>query len=230
MVPLCSSGRAFTESLVPDGLNLGQPVGPCSSRPDSLEPAHRRPGADLGPYTHPLGRLLANLYPLPTGRYNDNSFNYATAALQPLNRLDFKTRVDWNIVASTRAYLRIAREDEHVTGVFGQLGTDLGCRPAEARARDQPRPVVRCEIVSVLSPSMTNEALVSWSRLRLDGTYQDPAKMRLDALGVAWTGTFPGASPYVPGVIGNWGGSVANCGARTWTCTPTTTRCSSATS
>ncbi len=135
----------FTESLVADGQNLGQPVGPVlipTGFPGAGTPA---PEADLGPYTHPLGRLLANLYPLPTGRYNDNSFNYATAALKPLNRLDFKTRVDWNPSANTRTYLRLAREDEHVTGVFGQLGTDLGCGPPEPRARDQPRPVVRRE-------------------------------------------------------------------------------------
>ena len=212
MVPtLLQRQGLFTESLVPDGLNLGQPVGPVlipTGFPGAGTPA---PGADLGPYTHPLGRLLANLYPLPTGRYDDNSFNYATAALQPLNRLDFKTRVDWNISASTRAYLRIAQRRRARDECIRAMGTDLGRCPPEPRARDQSRPFVTLRTSSrVLSPSMTNEALVSWSRLRLDGTYQDPAKMRLDALGVSWTGTFPGQSPYVPGVIGSWGGQVAN--------------------
>ncbi len=199
----------FTESMVPDGLNLGQRVGPVlipTGFPGAGTPA---PGADLGPYTHPLGRLLANLYPLPTGRYDDNSFNYAAAVLQPVNRLDFKTRVDWNLAANTRAYLRIAREDEHVTDVFGQSGTSDVALPSAALETNRGRSFA-ANVVTVLSPSMTNEALVSWSRLRIDDSYQDPAKMRLDALGVSWTGTFPGASPYVPGVIGAWGGNVGN--------------------
>ena len=34
-------------------------------------------------------------------------------------------------------------------------------------------------VVSVLSPTMTNEALVTFSRLKLDNTYKDPAKMSL---------------------------------------------------
>jgi type 1 fimbria pilin len=200
----------FTESLVSDGLNLGQSVGPVlipTGFPGAGTPA---PGADLGPYMHPLGRLLANLYPLPTGRYDDNSFNYATAALEPVNRLDFKTRVDWNPSASTRAYLRIAREDERVTDAFGQWGPSSEVPLPSAAIETNRGRSYAANVVTVLSPSMTNEALVSWSRLRLDGTYQDPAKMRLDALGASWTGTFPGQSPYVPGVVGNWGVGVAN--------------------
>ena len=49
-------------------------------------------------------------------------------------------------------------------------------------------------VVTVLNPTMTNEALVSWSRLLLDNTYKDPAKMRLDTYGVQFNGAFPNAS------------------------------------
>src|SRR6185295_10577972 len=46
-------------------------------------------------------------------------------------------------------------------------------------------------VVSVLSPTTTNEALVSWSRLTLDQSF-----------GVQ--------SPYVPGIVPNWGGGMSN--------------------
>ena len=58
---------------------------------------------------------------------------------------------------------------------------------------------------------MTNEALVSFSRLTLDNTYQDPTRMRLAGNGVSTARhRSPGASPYIPGVIANWGGGVSH--------------------
>src|SRR5262249_10357643 len=43
----------------------------------------------------------------------------------------------------------------------------------------------------------------------LDDTYQDPSKMSLSGLGVSLNPSFPGQSPYIPGVI-NWGGAISN--------------------
>lgn len=36
-------------------------------------------------------------------------------------------------------------------------------------------------VVTVLGPTMTNEVLVSWSRLTLDNTWRDPSKVSLSA-------------------------------------------------
>ena len=56
-------------------------------------------------------------------------------------------------------------------------------------------------VVSVLSPTMTNEVLVSWSRLTLDNTWRDPSKVSLSTypeLAGYSQGFFPNQSPYLP--------------------------------
>jgi hypothetical protein len=51
---------------------------------------------------------------------------------------------------------------------------------------------------------------VSFSRLKLDNTYKDPAVMSLSNYGLSMPGPFGQASPYIPGIVPNWGGGVSN--------------------
>jgi hypothetical protein len=54
-------------------------------------------------------------------------------------------------------------------------------------------------VTSVLSPSMTNEVLFSWSQLKLDNVYLDPSKMRRDTYGITDAlNPFGPVSPYLP--------------------------------
>jgi hypothetical protein len=65
-------------------------------------------------------------------------------------------------------------------------------------------------VVSVLSPSMTNEVLVSYSRLTLDNRFKDPALISQGAGGITFNGIFPAGttSPYLPtDILHGWGGS-----------------------
>ena len=65
-------------------------------------------------------------------------------------------------------------------------------------------------IVSVLSPTMTNEVLVSYSRLTLDNRFKDPSVLEQGAGGVTFNGIFPAGStsPYLPtDIIHGWGAS-----------------------
>ena len=65
-------------------------------------------------------------------------------------------------------------------------------------------------IVTVLSPSMTNEALVSYSRLTLDNRFKDPSLLNQGAGGITFNGIFPAGttSPYLPtDLLHGWGGS-----------------------
>jgi hypothetical protein len=204
----------FSEFLTSRGQNLNQPVGNIlfpAGHPQAGQPV---PGNNLAAACPscitPLGDVLVNAYPLPNFDDPNNRYNYVLNSLQEQNRWDMKMRFDYNITNNTKAYLRIARETEEVEGARGvwwqasevalptpNLGTNKGRSYSG-------------NIVSVLSPTMTNEALVSWSRLTLDNGYKDPSLMRKDHYGVDFVGTFPGASPYLPGVIPNWGGGVSN--------------------
>jgi hypothetical protein len=201
----------FTEFLSPRGQNLDQAVGPVlipQGFPGAGTPA---PGADLRPYIHPLGNVLANAYPLPNYQDPNNRYNYVLSQLEPQNRRDLKMRFDYNVSNNTKAYVRVALEREEVENARGVWwGASEVALPTPNLGSNVGRSYSG-NVVSVLSPTMTNEVLVSYSRLRLDNAYKDPSLMRKDTYGVRFDGPFGNdASPYLPGVIPNWGGGVSN--------------------
>ncbi len=200
----------FSEFATSNGQNLGQPVGGVlipGNSPNAGEPA---PNNNLSPWITPVGRVLVNLYPEPNHTRANNQFNYVLSQLEPTNRVDFKTRLDYNISSNTKAYVRIAREKETVEGARGVWwGASDVALPSPNLGSNVGRSVAG-SVVSVLSPTMTNEALVSWSRLTLDNTYKDPSRMTLAGNGVSMPGPFGSVSPYIPGVIPSWGGGVSN--------------------
>ena len=175
---------------------------------DAGQPA---PSNDMRPYMHPLGRYLASLYPQPNFNDPNNLYNYVYSRLEPANRHDFKARFDWNISNSTKAYVRIANEGETVEqprGVWWSEPTDVAL-PTPNVGENRGRSYAG-NIVSVLSPTMTNEILVSYSRLTLDNRFKDPSLLTQGAGGVTFRGIFPpeASSPYLPtDIIHGWGAS-----------------------
>ncbi len=95
------------------------------------------------------------------------------SSLEPTNRHDFKARFDWTISNNTKAYVRIANEGETVESSRGVwwAPSDVVALPTPNVGENKGRSYAG-NIVSVLSPSMTNEVLVSYSRLTLDNRYQ----------------------------------------------------------
>ena len=131
--------------------------------------------------------------------------------LEPANRTDFKARVDWNISNRTKAYIRMAQEGETVEsprGVWWAPG-DVVALPTPNIGENRGRSFAG-NVVTVLSPSMTNEALVSFSRLTLDNRFKDPSLLNQGAGGITFKGIFPAnsTSPYLPtDLLHGWGGS-----------------------
>ena len=176
------------------------------------------PNNDMRPYMTATGRYFASLYPEPN--YNDpnNLYNYVYNRLEPQNRIDFKGRFDWNISNQTRAYVRVAHETETIEGPRGVWWTqaDMIALPTPNIGENVGRSYTG-NIVTVLSSTMTNEALVSYSRLTLDNRFRDPELLMQGAGGITFTGIFPGASPYLPtDMIHGWGstGQVGNLWAK----------------
>ena len=199
----------FSELLANRGSNLNSipqlryPAGsPLAGQPV--------PNNDFSGMVTPLGKYLANLYPLPN--YNDpnNLYNYVYSALEPTNRTDMKMRFDWNISNSTKAYVRIARETETAESARGVWwGPSDVALPSPNIGENHGRSYAG-NIVTVLSPSMTNEVLVSYSRLTLDNHFKDPSRITQGAGGVTFNGIFPAGStsPYLPtDLLHGWGGS-----------------------
>jgi hypothetical protein len=200
----------FSELLANRGSNLNSvpqlriPQG----HPNAGEPA---PNNNMRPYMTATGRYFASLYPDPN--YNDpaNLYNYVYSRLEPNNRTDFKGRFDWNISANTKAYLRVARETESVESPRGVwwAPADVVALPTPNVGENKGRSFAG-NVVSVLSPTMTNEVLVSYSRLTLDNHYKDPGLLAQGAGGITFNGIFPAGStsPYLPtDLLHGWGGN-----------------------
>ncbi|PYS97657.1 MAG: hypothetical protein DMF65_11285, partial [Acidobacteria bacterium] len=132
--------------------------------------------------------------------------NYASNVVSPQNRTDLKMRFDYNVTKNTRAYLRLARESERADYPYGLwwgpsnyelpshvIGTNLGRSAA-------------LNVTSVINPTMTNEIVFSYSKLKLDNDYADPSKVSRSALGLQNLNLpFKTSSPYAPvAIIGNW--------------------------
>ena len=140
-----------------------------------------------------------------------NLYNYVFSRLEPTNRHDFKGRFDWTISNSTRAYVRIANEGETVESSRGVwwAPADVVALPTPNIGENRGRSYAG-NVVTVLSPTMTNEVLVSYSRLTLDNHYQDPSLLSQGAGGITFRGMFPAAqvSPYLPtDMLHGWGGN-----------------------
>ena len=188
----------LSEFLANRGQNLNHPA--VVLIPASF-PGAGTPASDnnLAPYVTPLGRAMSNLYPLPNYTDPDNRYNYVYSALEPTNRLETRLRFDWNISVDTKAYMRIARDQEDTEGPRGPWTNSLSelALPTLGIGTNRAHSYAGT-VVQVLNPTMTNEVLVTFTRQTLDASYQDPSKLRLDALNVDFQGVFSSQSPYVP--------------------------------
>jgi hypothetical protein len=205
----------FSELLANRGSNLNSipqlriPQG----FPNAGQPA---PNNDMRPYMSATGKYFASLYPLPNYSDPKNQWNYVYSRLEPTNRFDFKSRFDWNISNSTRAYVRIAQEGERAENPRGVWwGASEVELPTPNIGENRGRSYAG-NIVSVLSPSMTNEVVVSFSRLTLDNSFDDPAKLLQGAGGITFNGIFPAGStsPYLPAdLVHGWGSNNGQVGS-----------------
>jgi hypothetical protein len=190
------------------GNNLGQrgTVNIPSGYPGAGTPA---PGNSLAPYIDPIGQKLINLYPQPNGNFNNNQYNYVFQTLQPQDATQLNLRLDYNFSDSTKAYVRLAQDKGSVTNVRGLWwgGSDYAL----------PSPVINTSlgrsaalnVTSVLSPTVTNELLFTYSKLKLDNGHENDSNT-LSALGINnYTGFFGAQSPFFPELI-SWGQNLGN--------------------
>jgi len=205
VVPTLSQRQGdFSEFLSGEGQNLGQPR--TVTIPLGFPGAGQiAPNGDLTPYVDPLGQAFLNMYPLPNHQDPDNRYNYAFNPPIPVNRWQLTSRLDWNVSASTRAYVRLALEQEVVED--HQLWNCCSWMELPSPiAGDDKAWSVSLNVASVLNPTLTNEIVVSASRLELDNDWKDPAKVSLRALGLdGFQGVFPSESQEAPIGLASWG-------------------------
>ncbi len=135
-----------------------------------------------------------------------NRYNYTGDELRIVDRWESMLRLDYNISETTKAYMRLAysRETNDMPrGLWWEAGPYA--LPTPVRGTNDGVSA-SLSVVSVISPTMTNEVLLSYSRLRLDNDFADPAVMDPSTYGIASTAGFYGQLvPYLPVNFGGWG-------------------------
>ena len=195
----------FSEFATGTGDNLLQPrqVLIPGGYPGAGSPA---PNNNLAPYIDPLGQALMNLYPVPDYADPKNRYNYTGDELRIVDRKESMLRLDYNISDTTKAYMRLAYSKETNDQPRG-LWWDTGpyALPTPVRGTNDGISAA-LSVVSVISPTMTNEVLVSYSRLRLDNDFADSSVMNPSTYGLTSTAGFYGQQvPYIPLNYGGWG-------------------------
>lgn len=203
----------FSELIAGRGSNLNQgtrvnvPFGCTVGGVGAGNPA---PNNNLAPCIDPLGQSLLNLFPMPNFTDPNNRFNYVYNVIRPLDRNQLIARFDYNITENTRLYVRAAREHEDQAFPRGLWwnSSDLEL-PSHVLGKNLGRSV-SANLVQTLNPTMTNEILVSGSRLLLDNDFRDPSKVSFEALNSpSIHGFFQQGTPYLPvTIIDAWGGGI----------------------
>jgi hypothetical protein len=186
-----------------------------------LDGGSRSPVAngDFRPFRNPIGAALLNLFPLPNFVPDPGSGlatqrrNYASNVIAPSDRTDLKMRFDYKVTNNTNMYLRLAREAETDDSPYGiWWGPSAFELPSHVVGDNLGRSAA-INMTSVINPTMTNEVVLSASKLGLYYDYEDPAKVSKSALGIANLQT-PLASravtPYSPLQLISWESNNSN--------------------
>src|SRR6266545_1077981 len=171
------------------GQNLNQPtvVNIPSGFPGAGNPA---PNNDLSPYIDPTGQKLINLYPVPNYVDPNNRYNYVFNSLQKQNTTQFTVRLDYNFSDSTKAYVRLAQDDGQVDQQRGIWWNSSDYALPTTINNTQLGRSAAFNLTSVLSPTVTNELLFTFSKLKLDNIHADESKISLSGLGINGYGGF----------------------------------------
>ncbi|HEY6329510.1 MAG TPA: Plug domain-containing protein, partial [Blastocatellia bacterium] len=189
---------------------------PSLAERNGLEPGPNGTTINLQSQINPIGKALINLYPLPNfkstipvpGLPAGDTENYVDDVLSPLNRDQGTLRVDYNINASTKMYVRLAREAETQTFNNGLWWEPSSYQlPSAVQGANLGRSAA-VDLTKIISPTMTNEVLFSASRLLLNNNYADPSKVTLAGTGLQnLVGPF-GQGQFAPvNLITSWGTS-----------------------
>src|SRR5436190_348709 len=120
-------------------------------------------------------------------------------------------RIDYAFSDSTRAYLRLAQNDGQVNQARGLWWNSSDYELPTTVNNPQLGRSASVNLTSVLSPTVTNEFIFSFSKLKLDNIHADESKISLSDLGINnYQGFYGPQSPFAPIQIYSWGQGLGN--------------------
>lgn len=170
---------------------------------------------------NPNGQALINLYPLP----NENpatfgGFNYANGETRYSNMMQYRGRVDYNISQTLKLYVSYNHQTDNALNSLDVLWGPGGTNSWAAPTTPYPTPiqeksqsdVVTANLTKVISPTLTNEVIFSYTYLNLPNSFVDPSKVERGSLGLNYSLLFSHPNPQnliFPEMTG-WGDGISN--------------------
>lgn len=171
----------------------------------------------------PNGKALMNLYPMPNEDPSNpalHGFNYANGETRYSNMLQFRGRVDYNISQSLKLYVSYNHQNDSALNsldvLWGPGGTDSWAAPTTPYptpiVEKSQSDVVTANLTKVISPTLTNEVIFSYTYLNLPNSFSDPAKVERSSLGLNYNLLFnhPNAQKLIFPEMTGWGDGISN--------------------
>jgi Carboxypeptidase regulatory-like domain len=171
----------------------------------------------------PNGQALMNLYPLPNEDPSNpalNGFNYANGETRYSNMRQFRGRVDYNLSQSLKLYVSYNHQNDNALNSLDVLWGPGGTNSWAAPTTPYPTPIVErsqsdvvtANLTKVISPTLTNEVIFSYTYLNLPNSFKDPAKVERGSLGLNYNLLFSHSNAQnliFPQMTG-WGDGISN--------------------
>jgi hypothetical protein len=166
------------------------------------------------------GLRLMNTYPLPNADPGaNNGVNYISAGTRYSNMLQLRARIDVNISNSTKLFLSYNRQRDNSEESLDTLWTG-NAQSWVSPTVPYPSPlgeasksdVATASLTKVLSSSLTNELIFSYTYLNLPNFFKDPSKVDRAGLGLDYGLLFSHPNPeklIFPQMTG-WSDGIAN--------------------
>jgi hypothetical protein len=161
--------------------------------PNSLAMAKLFPKANQDPVTH-------------------NGFNYAFMDNSPVNRWEFKTKIDYNLSQATHISGSFTQQNETDINNFGVWWwpDSTAPYPTNMNARTVSK-VWSANVTHTFNPTMTNEFIFAYSFFTFPPKPADPSAMDPASVGFTAKGPFSYAKmlPQIPNTV-SWGGGAGS--------------------
>ncbi|HXY01815.1 MAG TPA: carboxypeptidase-like regulatory domain-containing protein [Candidatus Limnocylindrales bacterium] len=170
----------------------------------------------------PNGLILMNTYPLPNldpSIAGSGGFNYASAATRYSNMLQERGRIDYNITQSTKLYISYNHQHDNAQESLDVLWTG-NANSWASPTTPYPSPlvestesdVVSANLTKVISPTLTNELIFTYTYLNLPNSFSDRSKVERGSLGLNYNLLFSHPNPQhmiFPEITG-WSDGISN--------------------
>lgn len=168
----------------------------------------------LSSYTaNGVGLLKSLLGPnLGGSNYTDprGKWNYAGHPLYAENLTQYVARFDWDPSDKARMFIRLGKQNQTLFSPWGEYSAIDSTWTSNV---PDPTPAItkynsnslNWSVVSVLSPTLTNEAVFNANALDVPSAYQNATLLSKAHLGVDFTGVYNNGYPEVPQIVPNFG-------------------------